>query len=956
QAEKRFGSINGVVHAAGVADYAGFIQRRTKKQTEEVMKAKVQGTVILDRLLKNSDLDFFVLCSSLSSIQAPAGEVGYVAANLFLDYFAQSQKHIISINWPAWGEIGMFAEAIKNREAKNQIAIDLSQYHPKKIKHHLFDQYINDPKNNQEIYISYFNSKKNWFLSDHKIMGRPTIAGTNYLEMARAAIAKYAKNKDIQIENVYFSVALDVAEGQEKQVVTIIKKDKSHNAYQFSVVSRLTQNYYQEHAQGRIVILDKTKAIKYNIEQLKKECGMEEIVINQDNKNTRDKKEKTTIQDPVAFGPRWQALRWVKYNQKKALGCIELPKQFIKDLNNYQLHPAMLDIAVAILGRRIKQLNDFYFPLSYKSLTIKSPLPQKIYSYVKLSSTSQSLNNQDNSSFDIILMDESGQELVNIKKFTARKAKEGAPRFASDIKLSEQIKLTSPVDNFNLKIGVKAELNSLKFVSSLRQQPQPDEVEIEVQAIALNFRDILLATDMVQPLANTALALGLECSGKIIKIGKNIKNYKIGDEVMALMANCFSPFIVVPASLICKKPSNLNLEEAASVSFAFITAYHMLVKLGKLKRGEKILIHSAAGGVGLAAIQIAQWLGAEVFVTAGSEEKRTFLRYLGIKHVFDSRTLGFAKEIMKITKNQGVDAVLNSLTGEAKIKSIEILTPSGRFLEIGIRDIEKDGRSKSKKIKIIYSPLLEFFARVKKDDNVESTKNEVLNYFKQGIFKPLPYKVFPVTDVINAFRYMSQAKHIGKVVISFKDKKEIFNNLISQQDNATTNTPRSILPREAVNVLARTLANNSPQLIISPIEFSNQSKQPKNIITSDSVIDQQFASTAVIYPRPELPIPYVPANTEREKQLVSIWQEVLGIKDVGINDNFFEIGGNSLNIVHLANKIKRILNINVSVADLFENSTIKLFLKNIKSKNNKHNISDESDKLINETLKYWQNK
>ena len=181
--------------------------------------------------------------------------------------------------------------------------------------------------------------------------------------------------------------------------------------------------------------------------------------------------------------------------------------------------------------------------------------------------------------------------------------------------------------------------------------------------------------------------LGDECAGTIVALGEGVEKLQIGEEVIATGPACFGSFATTRADFVAPKPAHLSFEEAATVPVAFLTAYYALYHLGKLGKGERVLIHAAAGGVGLAAIQLARFAGAEIFATAGNPEKREFLHSLGIEHVMDSRSLAFAEEVMERTNGEGVDVVLNSLAGEAIPKSLSVLRGNGRFLEIGKRDI-----------------------------------------------------------------------------------------------------------------------------------------------------------------------------------------------------------------------------------------------------------------------------
>jgi polyketide synthase 12 len=283
--------------------------------------------------------------------------------------------------------------------------------------------------------------------------------------------------------------------------------------------------------------------------------------------------------------------------------------------------------------------------------------------------------------------------------------------------------------------------------------------------------DILKALGMAPVLRDGPTLLGGECAGTITAVGKGVVSHQVGDEVIAIAPACFGKYTITDATLVLRKPSNLTFEEAATIPVAFVTAYYALHRLGRLRAGERVLIHAASGGVGLAAVQLAQLAGAEIYATAGSEEKREFLRSLKVHHVMDSRTTAFAEEVLEFTGGEGVDLILNSLAGEAISKGISILRPYGRFLEIGKHDIHQNSHLQLKP----FQKNLSFFAidieRMYRErpELVGGIMREVLDHFERHELHPLPYSVFPVTEVESGFRLMGQAKHIGKIVVSLQD-------------------------------------------------------------------------------------------------------------------------------------------------------------------------------------------
>ena len=334
-------------------------------------------------------------------------------------------------------------------------------------------------------------------------------------------------------------------------------------------------------------------------------------------------------------------------------------------------------------------------------------------------------------------------------------------------KLSNGAVLEIPdADSFRLDISRPGNLENLLLRGTSRPELQPGEVEIRVNAAGLNFRDVMNAAG-VYP--GGPIPFGAECSGIISAVGSSVVDMKAGDEVIAVANGSFSAYTTADAHAVVPKPPAFSFGQAATIPIAFLTAYYSLQHLAKLSRGERVLIHAAAGGVGLAAVQLAQHAGAEIFATAGTSEKRAYLKSMRVPHVLDSRSLNFADEIMKTTGGYGADVVLNSLPGEYITRSLSILAAYGRFVEIGKTDIYQN-----KPLGLFpFRNNLSYFAldleRVCRERPalLRSLLLELMVMFQRGSLKPLPHNIFPVEDAANAFRYMARRKNIGKVVISF---------------------------------------------------------------------------------------------------------------------------------------------------------------------------------------------
>lgn len=328
-------------------------------------------------------------------------------------------------------------------------------------------------------------------------------------------------------------------------------------------------------------------------------------------------------------------------------------------------------------------------------------------------------------------------------------------------------------EGFRLVQRVPGTLNSLELVSKPLSAPAYGEVEIEVEAGGLNFVDVLRAMALHKDLSGNHL--GGECAGRVVRVGCGVTKFKEGDEVLAISPTfendgMFASRTIVPEILASAKPNTMSFTEAAGIPCVFLTAWYGLVKLAKLERGERVLIHAAAGGVGLAAIQIAKWIGAEIFVTVGSDTKRAYMERLGVKHVMHSRKLDFSREVMEITDGQGVDVVLNSLSGPAISAGLATLAHYGRFVEIGKRDILEDSRIGLRAFYRNRSMFAVDLAQAVEDrrEMVGTMFGEVMELFERGVFSPLPVEVFSISVANEAFRHMAQGAHIGKVVLTMK--------------------------------------------------------------------------------------------------------------------------------------------------------------------------------------------
>jgi polyketide synthase 12 len=349
----------------------------------------------------------------------------------------------------------------------------------------------------------------------------------------------------------------------------------------------------------------------------------------------------------------------------------------------------------------------------------------------------------------------------------------------------------------------------LGFVATTRRPPGPGEVEVRVSHVGLNFKDVLKHTGLISPHAiegsHSGETLGLECAGTVVAVGEGVADIEAGDEVFAHSRDLFVSYVTVEAVRVVKKPAALSAAEAASL-LPVVTAHLSLVRLANLRDGERVLIHSAAGGVGLAAARIAKWLGAEVFVTAGSEQRRDFLRQEGFAHVADSRSSSFADDILDWTGGTGVDVVLNSLPGSMIDHSLRAMSTFGRFVELG-----KPGDVADHAVRLASTRRALSFHSFDYDQmmalrpgDVRTCMQAVAELCEQKAIAPLPVAEWPAAEATEAFRAMASPEHRGKIVLRMTDEEVLVP--ASSMPEAPIRPDRTYVVTGGLGGLGRTVA------------------------------------------------------------------------------------------------------------------------------------------------------
>ncbi|TPV93937.1 MAG: KR domain-containing protein [Myxococcales bacterium FL481] len=417
-AERDLGPIRGVIHAAG-ALRDDLLQLKNAADVEEVFAPKVHGTRVLDEIFARRELDFMVLFSSTSSIVAPAGQVDYVAANAYLNAYAQSRhdasRRVVAIDWGIWNEVGMAADAAQQMGATAAPREDVEASHP------LFQRRRVD-RAGGAILTATLSPSAHWILDEHRTKaGHAVWPGTGFLELCRAALREHGETRPFEVHDLVFLRALHVADNAEKEVRVRLRPEQS--AYLFDVQSKYTlvdgRVGWETHAQAELHLVADATAEPVDIPQIDERCQVHRVADNP--QGIRSEQEQHLL-----FGPRWRVLRQVAYGEHEALARLELPSSFTADLDDYGLHPGLLDFATGYAMRLIDgystSSDSLWVPLTYKRVRVYAPLTRRIWSHVRTPEPARVTD--DFASFDVVITDDAGRVLVEVESLTIKRLTE----------------------------------------------------------------------------------------------------------------------------------------------------------------------------------------------------------------------------------------------------------------------------------------------------------------------------------------------------------------------------------------------------------------------------------------------------------------------------------------------------------------------------------------------------
>ncbi len=417
---EQFKEINGIIHTAGVPA-GGLMQVKKPESVRESLAAKVRGTRVLEKLVGDVPLDFFVLFSSLSAIVGRLGQVDYVGANAFLDLFAQYYRAktgclTVSINWSAWEQVGMAAHLFRS-------PVNGTEAH-KQLDHPLLDRRI-VAEEGREVYLTEFAPERHWTVDEHRIAGYPVIPGLGYLEMVRAALGERTKDRVVEFQDVFFLSMLRVGVGEKRAVWLELKQDGEE--FDFTVRSHPDGNSngddsnLRSYATGRVKLGPRELPKEYDLASLKQRCNVQEIVFGEEDREDD-------------LGPRWQSVRRVYVGNNEIFIPLEIPEAFASDFESMKFHPALLDRMTGLTKKYLA--NGPYLPFTYERLRILDDMPRKVYGYARYKEEESA--SRETINFDLRLMDEQGRGIIEIENFTQKQVRDPASeiRALSDVKIA----------------------------------------------------------------------------------------------------------------------------------------------------------------------------------------------------------------------------------------------------------------------------------------------------------------------------------------------------------------------------------------------------------------------------------------------------------------------------------------------------------------------------------------
>jgi phthiocerol/phenolphthiocerol synthesis type-I polyketide synthase E len=405
------GRLDAVVHAAGLPS-RGMMAGKSAADAAEVLAAKTVGTLVLDQVC-GPELDFVLLCSSVTSTLGGPGQSDYCAANAFLDAYAQwkRQEHgapVTAVAWDTWRDVGMAAGLV------TEVGGGPAPAHP------LLDRVVSTTEGSR-TYATTFSTADRWIVDDHRIMGHGLVPGTTYLELVRAAVAVEDGERDVEIRDVVYPMPVVVPDGQTREVFTSIERDLADAGapWRFTVRSRASGGGWQVHATGSAVLHEHEADVVRDLDQVLADCRITEVLDTERKIKQALRLDRFEKGGPIefSFGPRWRCMREIRVGERGVFATLQLDDEFAGDLDGYVLHPALLDVAGGTA--RVNAPETYYLPFTYRSLRVLHPMTGTVHCAVELVESADSSGETLTCNLDVL--DPNGLLLVRISGFTIKR-------------------------------------------------------------------------------------------------------------------------------------------------------------------------------------------------------------------------------------------------------------------------------------------------------------------------------------------------------------------------------------------------------------------------------------------------------------------------------------------------------------------------------------------------------
>ncbi|WP_434627426.1 beta-ketoacyl synthase N-terminal-like domain-containing protein [Chromobacterium sp. CV08] len=859
--------IDFVFHTAGRGEGA-MMQMRSEAESIATLAPKVTGTRFLCANLRRLGNPALLLFSSLGNLlpKEKVGQVAYVAANACLEAYAEQVRadggKALAIAWDDWAESGMATRSARQ-----------------------LDEALRPGAADAAVWRRPLDAGRDWWLDEHRIDAATSVMPAMGMValVHRALSESRPAGEPFSLAGIAIERPLVVADGDGLEVAVAFSAD--FGAFEiFSGRGEFSRLDWARHAGGTIAPRGDAPAASADM-------AGEPLFRAADGAGV-------SPSGALAFGPRWRNVVAVdRVGDDAVVNRLRLADAYRGEAEACGLHVALLDTATLIASPEAE--GGQFAPVSIGRFAQFAPMQDAVRSHVRVRDLAAGKLLQ------VRIDSERGEPLVEIDDLLLADA-------------SSALRDGGAARHGVMRLDGGADAADFVFVTRQepRRAPGPQEVEIRVRAAGLNFKDVLIALGVLPAPTDPSMTFGQEAAGVVTRVGRDVVDIRVGDRVMCAGHSCLAEHVLMPQRVVAPIPRTLGFQQAAGVPVAFTTAWIALRHAANLRPGERILIHSAAGGVGMAALQIALHLGAEVWVTAGSEEKRALLMRMGARGAAHSRTREFGDVFRSELGDRPFDVILNALAGELLEESLSLLAPQGRFLELGLRDILQNWRLG-----------LSLFADGGSFHAVQAGAEhpayreawaEVAALLGSEALKPLPTKAYPAGELGDAFRFMAQGRHIGKIVIAMEDAPARDGGFVAKLREEGLSNDEGQRIAMAMAALVRQV--RLPYVAVSKLPIGA-------VLEKQAGTQQMLFGAAGAGPAAEAGGAGDSLAGADAETLLPAMREMLegflGLDRLDVDASFFALGATSLDLIQFAKRLGQRLERDVPVALLFKAASLR---------------------------------